>query len=192
MAITRRAALGGLLLGAGYALLGEDIPMASAATAQGSSPKAMRVYVGRYTWGPGAGKGIGIYRLDLASGALTPEGEAPVVDSPSFLAIHPSRKYLYAVNEVGQFQGKPQGAVTAFAVDPKDGKLTVLNQQPSGGNGPCFVTVDHSGRNALVANYGSGSIAVLPIGAAGRLGAHSSVDQHHGKGVNPQRQEGPH
>ena len=106
--------------------------------------------------------------------------------------MHPSRPLLFAIGEIGNFGGKPAGAVSSFAVEPKTGLLTLLNQQPSGGTGPCHVGVDRTGRNALVANYGGGSVACLPIQDDGRLGPPSSVMQHFGSGSNPQRQQGPH
>jgi 6-phosphogluconolactonase len=114
------------------------------------------------------------------------------VKNPSFLAIHPGTKFLYAVSEVSDAGGKPTGAVAAFAIDPKSGKLKLLNQQSSQGAGPCHLNVDRAGKNVLVANYGGGSCAVLPIGADGKLGEATAAIQHKGKSVNPQRQEGPH
>jgi 6-phosphogluconolactonase len=148
------------------------------------------VYFGTYT-GPKS-QGIYVSRLDPATGELSvPELAAPVT-SPSFVAIHPSRRFLYAVNEVGSFQGKRTGAVTAFAIEPATGRLTMLNQQSSGGGGPCHLNVDQTGRNVLVANYGGGSCAVLPIGKDGRLGEATAFIQHRGSSVNKQRQDGPH
>jgi 6-phosphogluconolactonase len=114
------------------------------------------------------------------------------VVNPSFLAIHPNRRFLYAIGEVGQFAGGKGGAVSAFAVDPESGKLTLLNQKSSRGPGPCHVVIDKSGANVLVANYGGGSVACLPIGEDGRLGDATSFIQHKGSSVNRQRQEGPH
>ncbi len=148
-----------------------------------------RVYFGTYT----GDKSRGIYTadLDLSSGKLTEPRLAAEAVSPSFLAIHPSGHWLYAVSEIDDLNGRKTGGVSAFAIEA-DGGLRLLNQQPSEGRGPCHVTVDPSGKFALVANYGSGSAAALPIAADGRLGAASSVVQHEGKSVNPQRQEGPH
>src|SRR5206468_477978 len=98
----------------------------------------------------------------------------------------------YAVNAVSEFQGQRSGAVSAFALDAASGELSLLNQQPSGGAGPCHVTLDAAGRHVLVANYGGGSVASLPVERDGRLGPPSSTIQHAGSSVNPQRQEGPH
>ena len=112
--------------------------------------------------------------------------------NPSFLAIHPSRKFLYAANEVGKYEGRDTGSVTAFAIDPVTGALAMLNRRPSGGADPCFVAVDATGRDLLVANYSGGSVAVLPIGADGRLGEATAVIKHRGSSVNKDRQSGPH
>ena len=108
------------------------------------------------------------------------------------MALHPCRPLLYAVAEMSNFNGQGTGAVSAFSIEPKTGKLALLGQQASGGSGPCHVLVDRSGRCVLVANYGSGSVASLPIQKDGSLGPACSVIQHSGSSVNPQRQQGPH
>lgn len=148
------------------------------------------VYTGSYT--TGASKGVYCYRLDTASAALTPLGLAAELANPSFLAIHPSRRYLYAVHEAREFDGKPGGAVSALAIDAANGRLTLLNRQSSGGAGPCHVNIDRTGANALVANYGAGSLAVLPVEKDGSLKPATAVIQHKGSSVNPKRQQGPH
>ncbi len=165
--------------------LGGAVPSQDAA-----APKAMRVYVGTYT-GP---KSQGIYqaRLDLASGSLSAPELAGETANPSFLAIHPSWRFLYAANEVWGPAGSAGGSVSAFAIAPDTGRLTLLNKVASGGVGPCYVSVDREGRSALAANYGSGSVCVLPIGEDGRLAEATAVVQHSGSGPNPKRQEGPH
>ena len=150
----------------------------------------MRVYVGTYTGGKS--KGIYVVELDPATGALSAPVLAAQTANPSFLAIHPSHRFLYAVGELDNFKGKKGGAVTAFAIDPKTGKLTQLNQQSSRGNGPCHLVVDAKGKNVLVANYGGGSVAALPIDADGKLREASSFIQHKGSSVDRGRQEGPH
>lgn len=155
-----------------------------------AAEKGCLVYFGTYTGAKS--KGIYVSRMNLASGALTAPTLAAEISSPSFLAIHPNRHFLYAVNEVGSFGGKPSGAVSAFAIDAASGKLTFLNQQSSVGAGPCHLVVDGAGKNVLVANYGGGSIASLPLDASGRLGEASAFIQHKGSSANPQRQEGPH
>ena len=154
------------------------------------SAAKLRLYVGTYT--SGESEGIYLCEMDSETGALTRQGVTKGVVNPSFLAIHPSQKYLYAVNEVGDFQGEKSGAVSAFAIDAATGKLTLLNQQSSLGGAPCHLVVDAAGKNVLVANYTGGSIACLPIASDGRLRAASSSVQHEGSSVNPRRQEGPH
>jgi 6-phosphogluconolactonase len=160
--------------------------------AQQSQKDASRMWVffGTYT----SGKSEGIYRatLDPATGALSQPELAAKVENPSFLALHPSGKYLYAAGELSNFEGKPGGAVSAFAFDSKTGGLTLLNQQSSRGAGPCHLVVDRAGGNVLVANYGGGSVAVLPIAKDGRLKPASTFVQHKGSSVNPKRQEAPH
>ena len=150
----------------------------------------LRVYVGTYT--RGTGKGIYLFHLDLATGRLQSAGLAAEVANPSFLAVHPGRQFLYAVGEMGNVAGGKAGAVSAFSIDPKTGKLALLNQQVSRGAGPCHLVVDRTGKYVLVANYGGGSVACLPIRADGRLGEATAFVQHQGSSVNPRRQQGPH
>ena len=99
---------------------------------------------------------------------------------------------LPQVNELEHYNGRPTGAVSAFAIARDTGALTRLNEQPSGGGAPCFMSVDKSGRVALVANYAGGSVALLPIQANGALAPAMRVVQHTGKGPNAERQEAPH
>src|SRR4051794_30324844 len=152
---------------------------APAGAADDSAPKTFMVYVGTYT---GAKKSEGIYRmeLDLATGKLSEPKLAGKAVNPSFLAVHPGGKYLYAVGEIDNFEKakKPTGGVSAFAIDQKTGDLTLLNSQSSNGAGPCHVSLDKKGTYAFVANYGGGSACALPIGKDGRLSAASSVAQH--------------
>lgn len=148
------------------------------------------VYVGTFTWKDS--KGIYLMRLDPATGALTRPELVAETASPSFLALHPDHQFLYSVNEVDTFDGKNGGGVSAFAIDRASGKLRALNQQPSGGTSPTHITIDNQGRNVLVANYSSGSVVVLPVEDDGKLGPASSMDQHKGRGADPQRQQGPH
>jgi 6-phosphogluconolactonase len=147
------------------------------------------VYIGTYT-GPKS-NGIYLYQLDLGNGSLTSLGLAAEVINPSFLAIHPNHRFLYAVSETSSSGGKKGGAVEAFAIQ-ETGKLTPLNQEPSGGEGPCYLVVDKTGRDVLVANYDSGSVSVLPVQQDGKLGASTAFVQHQGSSADPQRQEGPH
>ena len=148
------------------------------------------VYFGSYTGAQS--KGIYRARFDPATGKLTEPQLAAETRNPSFLAVHPTERFLYAVGEVNDTQGKRAGAVNAYAIEAKTGNLTALNQQTSGGTGPCHISVDATGQCALVANYGSGSIAALPIRADGSLGEAATTVQHTGSSVNPQRQAGPH
>jgi 6-phosphogluconolactonase len=152
----------------------------------------MRLYVGTYTHAKSPSEGIYLFEFDTTSGRLTPKGVAARLSDPSFLAIHPGRKLLYAVNELGEFQGRKGGGVSALAIDPDSGMLKLLNQQSSMGNGPCHLSVDAAGKNVLVANYGSGTVACLRIQDGGGLGPASCSIQHEGKGNDPRRQEGPH
>jgi 6-phosphogluconolactonase len=147
------------------------------------------VYIGTYT-GPKS-KGIYVCRLNLGTGAMTPLGLAAEADNPSFLAIHPSHRFLYAASETGTFAGKKSGAVNAFAIQ-ETGKLTPLNQQPSGGAGACHLVVDKTGKDVLVANYDGGSVSVIPIHEDGKLGEPTAFIQHEGSSVDKERQEGPH
>jgi 6-phosphogluconolactonase len=151
---------------------------------------AMYVYFGTYT----GEKSQGIYRarLDLGTGTVSEPELAATVTSPSYLALDPTRRHLYAANEMAKFGDKPTGAVSAFTVDAASGALTLLNQESSGGNGPAHVSVDRAGRTVLVANYGGGSVASLPIGADGRLGPAASVIVHQGSSVHPKRQTKPY
>jgi 6-phosphogluconolactonase len=152
--------------------------------------KQFLVYFGTYTRNPS--RGIYVSRFDAGTGSVTPPELAAETANPSFLAVHPNRRYLYAVGEMDSFNGQKSGAVSAFAIDRKSGKLTFLNQVSSRGAGPCYVTVDATSRSALVANYGGGSVAALPIGADGRLGEASAFVQHSGTVADPRRQGGPH
>jgi 6-phosphogluconolactonase len=151
---------------------------------------ATYVYVGTYTPPSGRAEGIGIYRFDPSSGALAPVGTEPSA-SPSFLAVDPARRFLFAVNEVADRGGTVQGNVSAFGRDAATGRLTALNSQSAHGTLPCHLTTDPSGKWLIVANYGSGNTTVYPIGADGSLGAATDNVQHVGSGPHP-RQQGPH
>src|SRR5256714_6700639 len=130
--------------------------------------------------------------MDRRSGKLQRVGSVDAGANPSFLAIHPNGRVLYAVNELEKYKGKPTGAVSAFAIARETGALKRLNEQPSAGGAPCYVSVDRSGRVVLVANYAGGSVAVLPIQANGSLAPVTNIDHHKGKGPNAERQEAPH
>ena len=150
-----------------------------------SKPMEQRIlYVGTYT--TGKSEGIYAYGMDETSGELKRLSSTRTVN-PSFVTIDQKKRYLYAVNEVGEFGGKPSGAVSAFSIDPANAKLTFLNQQPSLGADPCYVTVNRKRTHLLVANYTGGSVAVLPIMSDGSLGPASDLKQHEGSGPKEQQ-----
>jgi 6-phosphogluconolactonase len=184
-----RSAVGLALAGVAWAVsVCGDAAHPAPAVAAGAARLA--VYVGTYT--DAGSRGIYRFELDPATGAVTDPVLAGESVNPSFLALHPNGRVLYAVNEVDSFAGGRTGAVSAFAIDPAKGSLTRLNQQPSAGADPCHLVVDKAGRNVLVANYSSGTVAVLPLGPDGRLRPPSSVRQQTGTGPDKARQEGPH
>ena len=171
-------------------LLAPQVGNAADKPSKQTSANKLHVFVGTYT--RGESEGIYVSQLDLKTGTLSEPQLAAKSVNPSFVAIHPSRKFVYAVGEISDFQGKKTGGVSAFAVNPKTGQLKLINQQTSAGAGPCHLIVDATGKNVLVANYGGGSVACLPIQADGSLAKASSFHQHEGSSVNPQRQKGPH
>jgi 6-phosphogluconolactonase len=145
------------------------------------------VYGGTYTTKTNS-KGIYAYRYDGVTGKLSSLGVAGESADPSFVAVHPSGKFLYAVNEAGK-----NSMVSAFALERKTGKLTLLNQLPALGEDPCYISFDKTGKYALVANYTSGNVVVFPILPDGKLGEHTALVQDSGTlGPNKERQEGPH
>ncbi|HEX7085942.1 MAG TPA: lactonase family protein [Vicinamibacterales bacterium] len=148
------------------------------------------VYIGTYTGEKS--QGIYAYRFDPATGSFTPLGLAAETRNPSFLALHPNGRVLYAVNEVSDFDDQKSGSVSAFAIDRETGKLTLLNTRSSRGGSPCYIVVDKDGKHVLVANYSGGNLAVLPIGPDGSLGEATQVVQHTGSGPNERRQRRPH
>jgi 6-phosphogluconolactonase len=182
------------VLGLGtLAFLGLVLASASQpAFSEEDKPQKYWVYVGTYTGGPADSKGIYRFDLEATTGQLTHRSLAAETKNPSFLAIHPNHRFLYAVGELDKFQGKSSGAISAFAIDSKTSDLTLLNQQSSGGAGPCHLIVDKEGKNVLAANYSGGSVCVLPIGADGKLGTATAFQQHRGSSINKSRQEGPH
>ena len=155
------------------------------------APRKYLAYIGTYTTKTQS-KGIYAYRFDGATGKLSAMGVAAESADPSFLTVHPGGKYLYAVNEIGNFNGEKSGAVSAYAIDRKTGKLTLLNQVASRGAGPCHISLDKTGKYVLVANYDSGTVAVFPVQSDGQLGKYTAFEKHIGSGVNKERQEGPH
>jgi 6-phosphogluconolactonase len=145
------------------------------------------VYIGTYT-AKTASKGIYVFRYDANSGKLTSLGVAAETPDPSWVAIHPNGKYLYAVNEAGK-----NSMVSSFSIGASVGKLTLLNQMPALGEDPCYFSFDKTGRYLFVANYTSGNVVVFPIGADGKLGVATANVRDEGKlGPNKERQDGPH
>jgi len=146
-------------------------------------------YIGTYT--RNASRGIYAFRFQPSTGRAVSLGLAAESVHPSFIVVHPNRRFLYAVNEVSNCEGK-NGCISAFSVDAKTGRLSLLNKVSSGGSDPCHLVIDKSGKWLMVANYSSGSVAALPIDKDGRLGKFSALIRHSGSGVDPRRQEGPH
>jgi 6-phosphogluconolactonase len=153
-------------------------------------PEQYLVYFGTYT-GTGS-QGIYVSRFDAATGKLSAPMLAAESVNPSFLAVAPDHRHLFAVNETKDFAGKPGGSASSFKLDAHTGKLDFLNQQPSEGADPCHIVADDTGKYVLVANYSGGNVTVLPVQTNGFFGAPASVTQHHGSSVNQQRQAGPH
>jgi 6-phosphogluconolactonase len=143
------------------------------------------LYVGTYT-DAGRSGGIHLLRMDRRTAQLRSTGSVDAGPNPSFLALHPNGRVLYAVNDI------ERGTVGAFAIADDGGALTRLDEAPSAGSAPCFLSVDQSGRVVLVANYASGSVALLPIQTGGALAPPTSVVQHTGRGPHADRQRQPH
>jgi 6-phosphogluconolactonase len=155
------------------------------------------IYVGTYT----GEKSKGIYLFHMKTSedpnipefvTMTPLGLVAETPNPTFLEVDPKRRVLFAVNETDSFQGKKSGAVSAFSIDPASGKLALISQRPSQGVRPCHLALDREKRFVVVANCDSGSVAVLPVAADGKLGEPTDVRQHTGKSVHPQRQQAAH
>jgi len=155
-----------------------------------------RLYFGTYSSiGPvprGRAEGIYTATFDPALGTLSEPQLVAVAPNPSYVAVHPTAAYLYACYELPAVDGKPAGAVGAYAIDPVTGGLTYLNEEPTNGEDPCHLVVDSSGRWVLAANYTSGSVAVIPIGSDGRVGPRSDFVQHSGASILKPRQTSPH
>jgi 6-phosphogluconolactonase len=160
-----------------------------AAVAAGPGAEVQRFYVA----GRARGADVGIYRgrLDLATGKVSIAGRAAEAQQPSFLALHPTGRYVYLANAMREFRGAPGGALGAYRIEAS-GDLALLNEQPSRGTSTCHLTVDATGRHLLAVNYGTGSVIVCPIADDGRLGEATAFIQHEGHSVDPRRQKGPH
>ncbi len=153
--------------------------------------KEMLLYIGTYT-SRGKSEGIYIYKFNSETGALSKLHTVKNVVEPSFLTIRKDNKYLYAVNETEEYEGKKSGSVSAFAIDKKTGNLQLLNIQPSLGGAPCFITTSKNTKFALVANYLGGNVSVFPVEKDGKLGVSIDLVQHSGSGPNRDRQESAH
>jgi 6-phosphogluconolactonase (cycloisomerase 2 family) len=173
-ALSRRGVLQGAAAAKalGATTLGAAALAAGAAPVQAQAGPQIVAYVGAYT---DRGKGIHMFYVDPADGTLVPWKVLDGLPSPSSLAFDPSKKYLYAVNEIANFGGAQSGSVTAIAVDPASGDLRIINVVSSQGAGPAHLSVDPSGRFVFAANYGGGSVAVLPIRPDGSLGEATDV-----------------
>ena len=156
-------------------------------TAWANQPREMTLFIGTYT--SSTSEGIYVYRMNSDTGELKKVSSIKS-ENPSFLTLDRSKRFLYAVNEMKDFEGKASGAVSAYAIDAKH-NLTFLNQQASMGSDPCHLTVDRKRGSLLVANYTGGNVALLPILKNGTLGPASEVKQHEGSGPKEQ-QKGPH
>jgi 6-phosphogluconolactonase len=153
--------------------------------------KEMLLYIGTYT-STGKSQGIYVHKFNAETGVLTPLHTVKDVLEPSYLTIDKSGKYLYAANELLEYEGKKSGAVSAFAIDRKTGNLQFLNKQPSLGDAPCFITSSANEKFVLVANYLGGNVSSFPIEKDGKLGASVDLVQHTGFGPNKDRQEAAH
>ena len=174
-----------ILLGGAAACTREEVGTME----QPESGGDLLVFFGTYT--RTGSEGIYTYRMDPESGALERLSVVSGIENPSFLALHPSGRYLYAVSEIAEFEGQNTGTVSAYSIDSASGQLSFLNLQPSAGAVPCHLVVDQAGRNLLLATYTGGTVASFPIDAEGRLGPATSVIQHEGSSVDPVRQTGP-
>jgi len=148
------------------------------------------MYAGTYT--RGSSKGIYAARFESATGKLASIGLVAETPNPTFLAVHPNQRFLYAVNEISDYQGQKAGSVSAYSIDAVTGALTLLNRVSARGTGPCHLAVHKTGKWLFVANYAGGSTAAFPVQQDGKLGEASAFFQHAGSSVHPQRQTGPH
>jgi 6-phosphogluconolactonase len=173
------------------ALMNKDFDTARAPSAAKEADKWL-VYFGTYT-APGKSRGVYVASFDGATGKLGIPRLAAETESPSFLALHPTRPLLYAVNELDNFGGQLAGSVSAFAIDAATGDLRELGRVSSRGAHPCHLIVDRTGRYVLVANYTGGSVASFALRPDGSLeAAAKSLVQHTGASVDPNRQKAPH
>jgi 6-phosphogluconolactonase len=149
------------------------------------------VYVGTNVASPQENS-IYLYRLSPATGELLSLGAMKGGANPTYLTMDAAHRHLYAVSETQTFQGAPGGGVSTLAIDPRTAMLAMRNQQPSTGASPCYISLDRTGKNALVANYSSGNLAVLPVRPDGQLAPPSATDQHQPPTGPHKNQDKPH
>ena len=188
--ISRRRVLAAGALG----VAGLVLPIAAGRAAGASGP--MFVYVGSYTKNPPGGGsnnpvGLSVFRFDPATGALSPVQQVQSAN-PSFAALDPTRRFLYVINEIDDYEGQKSGSAEAYAIDPSTGMIKLLNRQSLNSPIPAHLAVDPTGHHLVVANYIGGDFVVLPIEADGRLGPVSGDIKDTGSGPNEKRQEAPH
>ncbi|MGA2255294.1 MAG: lactonase family protein [Thermoguttaceae bacterium] len=175
----------GFLFATTLAATGASLPAAAQRPAV-SAGRSLFAYVGSYSspQGPegskGYGRGIYLFEMNRASGALVQREVFANGANPSWLALNPARTHLYAANETATYQGGNSGSVSAYSIDRASGHLTLLNTVSSGGAGPAHLSVHPAGKHVLVANYAGGTVAVLPLAGNGELG--SATDVKTGRG----------
>ncbi|MGO9641750.1 MAG: lactonase family protein [Candidatus Acidiferrales bacterium] len=155
-----------------------------------AAAKEMWVFFGTHVDQPG--HGFFVARFDTRTGALTKPEFLLQAAAPAFFVIDPDGKHLYTANSLETYNGQPTGLVSAYKVDPVTARLTLLNQQPSGGADPSYVSLDKTGRYLFVANYNGATIAAFALNPDGSIGNRTAFIQHTGKGVNPTRQTQAH
>lgn len=181
--LTRRS----LLIGLSTVAIAESLPILAQKAIETTT-----AFIGVYTDKDSKSKGIYAYRWNAKMGELTPLGLAVETANPSFLAVSRDRKLLFAANEVTDYLGSKDGAVSAFSVETAGAKLTLIDEVSSGGAGPCNLNLDHTGRSLLVANYGGGSASTFRVLPGGKVSP--AVEDIHYTGIGPDksRQEAPH
>ena len=164
-------------------------PVAGGRAADTSAP--MFVYVGSYTKNPPGGGsnnpvGLSVFRCDPGTGALAPVQQVQSAN-PSFVALDPSRRFLYVINEIDDYAGQKSGSAEAYAIDPNTGMIKLLNRQSLNSPIPAHLAVNPTGHRLVIANYIGGDFVVLPIEADGRLGPVSGTVKDAGSGPKPDR-----